>query len=82
MHQFEGLVDLLQTHRVGYERGQIDIAFHRVLDHAGELCPSLDAAESGPLPYAARDELEWAGGDFLARAGNADHDRLTPATVR
>ena len=50
VHQFEGLVDLLQTHRVGNERGQIDIASHRVLDHAGELCPSLDAAESGPLP--------------------------------
>ena len=59
----------------------LEVALHVVCDQAGELCAALDTAECAALPHATGDELEWAGGDFLAGRGDADDDGLAPALV-
>src|SRR3546814_5089762 len=56
----------------------------RISDWSSDVCSSdlaPGAAEGGALPHATGDELERAGGDFLARFGDADDDAFTPAAV-
>src|ERR1044072_1707107 len=43
--------------------------------------PPARAAERGPLPFAAGDELERPGRDLLAGTGDADDDADAPAAV-
>src|SRR5690606_13203725 len=61
---------------------QLDVAAHRVLDHARQLAAALDPAEGGAQPLAAGDQLERPGADLLARASHADDHALSPAAVR
>src|ERR1700759_5655972 len=82
MHQIEGFIDTRERPRMRDERRELDLARHRVFDHARQLRAALDAAECRAQPAAAGDELERAGGDFLTRAGHADNNRLAPAAMR
>src|SRR3546814_12618885 len=59
----------------------LDLAIHVPVDDLGHVCAAPGAAEGGALPHATGDELERAGGDFLARFGDADDDAFTPAAV-
>src|SRR3546814_10478656 len=81
MHLVEGLVEVVEAHGVGDERGEIYLAFHCVLHHAGKLSAALDPAESRALPGATGDQLERARRNFLACTSHADDDRLAPATM-
>src|SRR3546814_12383856 len=81
VHQVEALVDLVQRQDVGDHRVDLDLAIHVPVDDLGHVCAAPGAAEGGALPHATGDELERAGGDFLARFGDADDDAFTPAAV-
>src|SRR5690606_10898792 len=82
VHQVEGLVDALQRQGVGDERRELDVAAHRVLDHARQLAAALDPAEGGAQPLAPGHQLERPRADLLARASHADDHALAPAAVR
>src|SRR5687768_7712350 len=81
MYQLERLVDAFQRQFVGDERIQVDLAAHRLLDHARQLRAALDATEGRTAPHASGHQLEWPGADFLSRAGDTDDHRLAPALV-
>src|SRR5690606_22437601 len=51
------------------------------VDDFGHVGAPTRAAEGGALPHTTGDELERPGRDFLARARNADDDRLAPAAM-
>src|SRR3546814_4492952 len=59
----------------------IDLAVHIPVDDLGHVSPAPRAAKGAPLPYAAGDELERPGGNFLASFGNTDDDAFTPAAM-
>ncbi len=81
VHQVEGPVDVLQGHGVGDHAVEFDLTVQVVVHVAGQLAAALDAAEGGALPGAAGDQLERAGGDFLAGARDADDGGHAPAHV-
>src|SRR3546814_8094895 len=65
VHQVEGFVDAIQRQRVGDERRKLDVAAHRVLDHAWQLRAPLHPAERGAQPLASGDQLERSRRNFL-----------------
>src|SRR5690606_5964086 len=81
MHQVEALVDLFESHNVGYHRVDLDLALHIHVDDLGHVGAALGAAERGAAPVASGDELERPRRDFLASLGDADDDRGAPAAV-
>jgi hypothetical protein len=81
MHEVEGVVDGLDIHRVGNERGQFDIAPHRVLYHSRQLGAALYPAKCRPLPGSPSHKLEWSGRDFLTGACNTNDHRLSPTPM-
>src|SRR5690606_1328833 len=76
VHQVEGVVDLVQPHGMGDEGVERNLALLRLLDVMRQLGASAHAAEGRAAPHAAGDQLERAGGDFLAGAGHADDYRF------
>src|SRR5690606_7727138 len=81
VHQVECLVDVFQTHGVGDEGIQLELALEVVLDVAGQLGAAFDATEGGTTPDPTGDQLERTGADFFAGTGHPDNHRLTPALV-
>src|SRR6266404_978282 len=81
VHQIEGVVDLLDRHRVGDQAVDVDLAVHVPVDDRGNISPAARAAERRAHPGAAGDELERPRRDLLARAGDADDHRLAPAAM-
>src|SRR3984893_7882274 len=81
MHQVEPLVGLVELQLVGDQIVDVDLPLHVPVDDFGHIGAAPRAAKSGSLPDAAGDKLEGAGGNFLARAGDADDDADAPATV-
>jgi hypothetical protein len=67
VHQVEGLVDLLERHRVGDQRVDLDLAVHVPVDDLRHVGAAARAAEGRALPVAAGDELERPRLDLLAR---------------
>src|SRR5881396_1441241 len=66
---------------MGDEVVDINFALHVPVDDLGHVTPALRTAKSGPLPHAARHQLERSGRDFLARGGNANNHAGAPASV-
>src|SRR5699024_6440052 len=60
---------------------QRDLTALRLLHVARQLGTALDATEGAAAPDTSGDQLEWTGADFLARSGDTDDHRLTPALV-
>ena len=81
MHEIERGVDLLERHRVGDQVVDVDLAFHVPVDDLRHVRASPRPSESGAFPDPSGDELERAGGDFLAGFGDADHDALAPTAM-
>src|SRR3546814_4503292 len=81
MHQVECPIDIIKRHGVGNQVVNIDLAVHIPVDDLGHVSPAPRAAKGAPLPYAAGDELERPGGNFLASFGNTDDDAFTPAAM-
>src|SRR3546814_10195836 len=81
MHQVECPIDIIKRHGVGNQVVNIDLAVHIPVDDLGHVSPAPRAAKGAPLPYAAGDELERPGGNFLASFGNTDDDAFTPASM-
>src|SRR5205823_6099826 len=59
----------------------VDLLVHVPVDDLRYVAAAARAAEGGPAPDAAGDQLEGTGGDLLAGRGDADDDRLAPAAV-
>jgi hypothetical protein len=57
-----------EPHRVGDHRVDLDLAVHVPVDDLRHVGAAARAAEGGAHPGAAGDQLERAGGDFLAGA--------------
>src|SRR5436190_24337729 len=74
MHQIKAIVDLVERKSVGDQVVDVDFAFHVPVDDSRNVRAAPRAAESGPLPDAAGDQLERPRRDFLAGAGDADND--------
>src|SRR3546814_19452483 len=81
MHQVECPIDIIKRHGVGNQVVNIELAVHIPVDDLGHVSPAQRAAKGAPLPYAAGDELERPGGNFLASFGNTDDDAFTPAAM-
>src|SRR6185503_9781917 len=81
VHEVEGVVDLVERHGVGDQVVDIDLLVHVPVDDLRHVGAAACAAEGGALPYASGHQLERARRYFLARAGDADDDRLAPAAV-
>src|SRR5205823_7411002 len=81
LHQVEAFVDALERQVVGDQVVDIDLVFHVPVDDLRHVGTAARAAEGRTLPDPAGDQLERTGGDFLARFGHADDDRLAPALV-
>src|SRR5690606_41642081 len=62
-------------------RVDLDLAVHVPFDDLWHVGTAPGATERRSLPDAARDELEGTRADLLTGAGDADDDRLAPATV-
>src|SRR4051794_15621025 len=75
------MIDLVERQHFGYELVDLELAFHVVFDIARQLRAAFHAAECRAAPDAAGHELERTRRDFLARAGDADDGRFTPALV-
>lgn len=58
LHVAEGLVDLVEWLAVGDKLVDLEVALHVVVDEAGELGATLDAAKGAALPDTAGDKLE------------------------
>src|SRR5690606_10081892 len=56
VHQVEGLVDVLEAHRMRDEGIDLDLALHVLIDHARKLASPLHAAERAAAPHASRHE--------------------------
>src|SRR3546814_20602794 len=78
MHQVECPIDIIKRHGVGNQVVNIDLAVHIPVDDLGHVSPAPRAAKGAPLPYAAGDEMERPGGNFLASFGNTADDAFTP----
>ena len=72
LHQIKGVVDLLKRHGVRDKIVDRDLLLHVPVDDLWHIRTPARAAECGSLPYAAGDELEGSGGDFLSRRRNAN----------
>src|SRR5690606_1078507 len=81
VHQVEGSVDVIEGHGVGDEVVDIDLALHVPVDDPGHVGAAPGAAEGAAPPHPAGDQLERAGGNLLAGAGDADDAALAPALV-
>ena len=81
MHQFEGLIDVVQFHGVGNEAVQGDVSFLITLDIARELASAPDSPEGRTPPNTTGDQLKRSRADFLACPCNADDCRFTPPLV-
>src|SRR5882757_2367305 len=81
VHEFEGVVDFFQRHRVGDQVVNVDLAVHVPVHDLGNFGAPAYASESRTFPNSPRDELEWPSADLLAGCGNADDDRDTPAAM-
>src|SRR5690606_18167922 len=80
-HQFEGLVDVFQTHGVGDEGAERNVALLRLLHIAWQLAATLHATKGTAAPDPASDHLERTGDDFLPSAAHTNDARLAPAPV-
>src|SRR5208337_2566092 len=80
-HHLEAAVYLLELQVAGDHRIDLDLARHVPVDDLWHVGAAARAAERRPLPDAPGDELERPGGNFLARAGDADDGRLAPAAM-
>src|SRR5690606_2054710 len=58
-----------------------DLAVHVPVDDLGDIRPPARPAEGGAAPDPAGHQLERAGRDLLAGAGDADDDAFAPALV-
>src|SRR5579872_4333191 len=81
VHEVKGLVDIAQRQDFGDHLVDTDLSLHVAIHVTGQLCASLHASERRSTPDATGDQLERACADFLAGAGNANDDRLSPALV-
>src|ERR1700691_4705654 len=81
VHHVEALVDVLELQLAGDQRVDRDLAGHVPVDDPGHVGAPARAAERRSLPHPPGDQLERPGRDFLARAGDADDDRLAPAAM-
>ena len=66
---------------MGDELIDLEVAALVIRDEAGKLAAALDTTECAAFPYTTGDELEGAGGDFLAGGCDTDDDGFTPALV-
>src|SRR5215831_17048559 len=81
MHQIEALVDVGERQGVRDHGIDLDLLLHVPVDNFRHVGAAPRTAKGCPLPHTAGDELERAGGDFLAGTGNADDHAHTPAPV-
>src|SRR5882757_3874146 len=81
VHEFEGVVDFFQRHRVRDQVVNVDLAVHVPVHDLGNSGAPAYASESRTLPYPPRDELEWPGANLLAGSGNANDNRNAPAAM-
>ncbi|MOA13098.1 hypothetical protein D3C78_1331300 [compost metagenome] len=81
MHQIEGFVDLIKRQTVRDERVEIDFTDHGIFNHTRQLGTPFYATKCGATPYAASDQLEWTGFDFLTCTGHANDDAFAPSLV-
>src|ERR1700722_12199384 len=81
MHHLESDVDLIQRQHFADHFVDLDLAVEVPIDVARQLRTAFDAAECRAAPDATGDQLEWAGRDFLTRAGDADDNRFAPSLV-
>src|SRR3546814_6852655 len=81
MDKVECPIDIIRRQGMGNQVVNIDLAAHIPVADLGHVRPAPRAAKGAPLPYAAGDELERPGGNFLASFGNTDDDAFTPAAL-
>src|ERR1700693_4310759 len=81
VHEFEGVVDFFQRHRVGDQVVNVDLAVHVPVHDLGNSGAPAYASESRTLPNSSRDQLEWPSANLLAGSGNADDHRDAPAAM-
>ncbi len=81
MHQVKRFVDVFQAHGVGHHVINFDLTFHVFIHVAGQFGTTTYTAECRAAPDTTGYQLEGAGTDFLASAGNTDDDRFAPALV-
>src|SRR5690606_4711607 len=81
VHQIEGIVDLLERHRMGDEIVDVDLALHVPVHDLRYVGASTRTTERSALPHASGDELERAGSDLLACARHADDYGNAPAAM-
>ena len=81
MHQVECMVDLLHGHGLSSEFVDHELSGQIFINQLGNRFPALPATESGALPHAASDKLEWTCGNLLAGCSNSDDDGRAPAFV-
>src|SRR5690606_3397128 len=81
VHEVEPLVDLVERERVRDHGVDLDAAVHVPVHDLRHVGAAPRAAECAALPYPPGHQLERAGADLLARAGNADDHRYAPALV-
>src|SRR5450830_30955 len=81
LHQVETLVDIVELQTMRDQVVNVELAFHIPVDDLRHVRAAARAAKGGTLPYTPRHQLEWTGGNFLARRRHADDDGLAPALV-
>src|SRR5579872_4564470 len=81
VHQIEAFVDVLELEGVRDHRIDLNFSVHVPVDDFWHIGAAARAAERGAFPDAAGDELEGAGGDFLAGFRDANDDRYAPAAM-
>src|SRR6516164_5157053 len=78
MHQLEPFVDLTEGELVRDQVVDVDLPLHVPIDNLRHVGPASRAAKGCAFLDAAGDQLERAGGNLLARPGDADDDADTP----
>src|SRR4029453_18835388 len=81
VHEFEAFIDPGKRQDVGNQVIDVDLAVHVPIDDLWHVSAAACAAERGAFPYTACHQLERAGANLLAGAGNADDHRHTPSAM-
>src|ERR1700759_1150260 len=81
VHEVERLVDVGERHHMRDHRVDLDLALHVPVDNFRHVGAAPRAAERGPLPRPARNELKRARRNLGAGGRNPDDDRLSPTAM-
>src|SRR6202521_3074061 len=78
VHQVESFVDSIERQDVRDQIVDVDLAVHVPINDLRHVGAATRTAKRGSFPHPTGNELERAGADFLAGAGDPDDHRNAP----